>query len=129
MEFLLTLQVRILLDIKNPHVLAVPTLQRLFQSYPDLYQRAAVCSFFPQVNSIIYDDDECEERNLQVPYELRRLDPRVIVAHTWRPGFYSFHDTMNEEPRFPDSVLKQAAAVVIDFLNVWATHHIYWRLR
>lgn len=49
---LMELDLRVFIDVKNPHPLVTPTLLKIFAKHPALYAKAAVCSFFPLV---VYD--------------------------------------------------------------------------
>ncbi|GIX73491.1 glycerophosphodiester phosphodiesterase 1 [Caerostris extrusa] len=64
----------------------------MFTKHKELYQQALVASFYP---SFIY--------------QLRRVDPKIVTALTFRPKFVSLTDIPNGKPRF-DGALKNALA-------------------
>ena len=108
---LMELGLRMIIDVKNPHPLVVPTLTKLFRKHPGLYESAAVASFFPWV-----------------VLELKKEDPAILTGHTWRPGFFAYKDIAQREKRFPDLVWKQLGAEALDLFNVWFLHSWLWKL-
>lgn len=98
------LGMRLIVDVKEFDERAVTVVDELFRKRPELYARALVASFYPQF-----------------VYALRRRNPRVVTALTWRPGFVAFEDVERTRPRHR-SLLKHWAALAGDWLLAWALH-------
>ncbi|XP_015920601.1 glycerophosphodiester phosphodiesterase 1 [Parasteatoda tepidariorum] len=109
-EECLKLDLKIILDVKEYDSRAVAIVSEMFKKHKELYKQALVASFFP---SFIY--------------QLRRVDPDIVTALTWRPKFVSFTDIPNGKPRF-DSFPKSQMARMGDILLEWAFHNILWYL-
>lgn len=62
----------------------------------------------------------------QVILEVKKADPRIIVGHTWRPGFFSYKDIAMTEPRY--GIPLSWLAKVGDWLNIWLIHHGLFKL-
>ncbi|XP_035229139.1 glycerophosphodiester phosphodiesterase 1-like [Stegodyphus dumicola] len=82
----------------------------MFRKHKELYEMALVASFYP---SFIY--------------QLRRVDPKIVTALTFRPRFLSYTDIPNGRPRY-DSTWKTQLALVGDAVLEWAFHNILWYL-
>ncbi|GIY63539.1 putative secreted protein [Caerostris darwini] len=87
---------------------AIAIVSEMFTKHKELYQQALVASFYP---SFIY--------------QLRRVDPKIVTALTFRPKFISLTDIPNGKPRF-DGSLKNALARAGDFALEWAFHNLLW---
>lgn len=98
------LGMRLILDVKEFDERAVALVDELFRRRPELYRRALVASFYPHF-----------------VYALRRRNPRVVTALTWRPGFVAFEDVERTRPRHR-SLLGHWAARAGDWLLEWALH-------
>ncbi|KAL1422485.1 hypothetical protein MTO96_022079 [Rhipicephalus appendiculatus] len=81
-EECLRLGMRIIIDVKNHDSRAVEVVDKLFREEPELYGRALVASFYHNF-----------------VYFLRRRNPEIVTALTWRPGFLAYEDINNTRPR------------------------------
>ncbi|GFR33160.1 glycerophosphodiester phosphodiesterase 1 [Trichonephila clavata] len=107
-EECLKLKMKLILDVKEYDSRAVAIVSEMFTKHKELYKQALVASFYP---SFIY--------------QLRRVDPKIVTALTFRPKFISLTDITNGKPRF-DSLWKNKLAVVGDVVLEWAFHNILW---
>ncbi|GBO42273.1 Glycerophosphodiester phosphodiesterase 1 [Araneus ventricosus] len=98
----------VLLLVKRRFFLAVAIVSEMFSKHKELYKQALVASFYP---SFIY--------------QLRRVDPNIVTAITFRPKFISFTDIPNGKPRF-DSWWKNKLSQVGDVALEWAFHNVLW---
>ncbi|XP_065284579.1 glycerophosphodiester phosphodiesterase 1-like [Dermacentor albipictus] len=103
-EECLRLGLRLILDVKEHDHRAVALVDELFRRRPELYRRALVASFYPQFI-----------------YALRRQNPGIVTALTWRQGFVAYDDIENLRPRFK-SYTKHLLARVGDWLLDRALH-------
>ncbi|XP_054718618.1 glycerophosphodiester phosphodiesterase 1-like [Uloborus diversus] len=87
---------------------AVAIVSEMFSKHKELYEHALVASFFP---SFIY--------------QLRRVDPKIVTALTWRPRFISYEDIPNGRPR-SSSAWKTQLALAADAVLDWAFHNVLW---
>lgn len=101
----LRLGLRIIIDVKEYDHRAVALVDELFRKRPELYRRALVASFYPQFI-----------------YALRRQNPGIVAALTWRPGFVAYEDIENLRPRFKSSYTKHLLARVGDWMLERALH-------
>lgn len=104
-EECLRLGLRLILDVKEYDHRAVALVDELFRKRPELYRRALVASFYPQFI-----------------YALRRQNPGIVTALTWRPGFVAYEDIENLRPRFKSSYTKHLLARVGDWVLDRALH-------
>ncbi|KAH7961311.1 hypothetical protein HPB52_007667 [Rhipicephalus sanguineus] len=81
-EECLRLGMRLIIDVKNYDSRAVEVVDKLFRERPELYGRALVASFYHNF-----------------VYSLRSLNPGIVTALTWRPGFLAYEDMNNTRPR------------------------------
>lgn len=95
---------RLILDVKEYDERAVTLVNDLFRKKPELYRRALVASFYPHF-----------------VYALRRRNPGIVTALTWRPGFVAYEDVERLRPRHR-SLVKHWAALAGDWLLSWALH-------
>lgn len=103
-EECLRLGLRLIVDVKEYDHRAVALVDELFRNRPELYRRALVASFYPQFI-----------------YALRRQNPGIVTALTWRPGFVAYEDVENLRPRFK-SFVKHWIARLGDWLLERALH-------
>ncbi|KAG8174601.1 hypothetical protein JTE90_007777 [Oedothorax gibbosus] len=82
----------------------------MFSKHRELYQQAVVASFFP---SFIY--------------QLRRVDPAIVTALTFRPHFMTLTDIPNGKPRH-DSWWRHQVARIGDVVLEWSFHNLVWYL-
>jgi len=108
-EFALNNHVRIFIDVKDVHSRVVPTILSLYEKFPKLYELGMVCSFFPSV-----------------PYLVKRSDPNILTAHTWRPHFFAYQDYEATSPRFHG--LYHIIAVALDAVYPFLFDHVLWRI-
>lgn len=107
-EECLNLNLKLILDVKEYDNRAVAVVRDMFSKHKTLYQEALVASFFP---SFIY--------------QLRRVDPRIVTALTFRPHFVSYTDIPNGKPRY-SSAWKHQLARLGDVVLEWAFHNLLW---
>ncbi|XP_022689735.1 glycerophosphodiester phosphodiesterase 1-like isoform X1 [Varroa jacobsoni] len=107
----LRLGLHIIIDIKAYDKQVVTYLVSLFDRTPELYEKALVASFFPQVI-----------------YSLRSERPKMVAALIWRPFYLSHKNTEATKPRFRDSPLRQWAAELLDPLLGLAIHKFLWHV-
>ncbi|XP_076459181.1 glycerophosphodiester phosphodiesterase 1-like [Babylonia areolata] len=104
----LRLNLLVFIDCKAFAQKTADLVDELFRKYPDLYDCAVVCSFYP---TIIY----C----------MRRKNPRVVTALTYRKNSLSCEvDCVT--PRFVG--FQQYLYMCVDFINWWITYAWTWRL-
>lgn len=103
-EECLRLGMRIIIDVKNYDSRAVEAVDKLFREKPDLYGRALVASFYHNF-----------------VYFLRRKNPDIVTALTWRPGFLAYEDVNNTQPRHRDAVAHMFDTIA-DWLLETALH-------
>lgn len=164
-ELLLKLNVRILIDVKNPHPLVRPrpnsrainrkpavfmqvtqTLVSLFQRYKELYDRAAVVTFFPhvayEVGRAPYirffwtktvpcsaeasgpgnpDGAHLAQRLLRLPGHWHDVGPCSHLG-TALSGY-----GVCRERRYPESLGLHLAARLLDEVHVWFLHAWLWK--
>lgn len=109
-ELLLQLEMKIFIDVKNPHPNVVDTIINLYKKHDTLYLSAAVCSFFPQV-----------------VYRVKRADWRIITGHTWRPGYFT-HKDYNRHIPYHEGWLQNKALHWLEELYVMCLHRFYWKI-
>ncbi|KAF8776934.1 Glycerophosphodiester phosphodiesterase 1 like protein [Argiope bruennichi] len=107
-EECLKLKMKLILDVKEYDSRAVAIVTEMFSKHQELYKQALVASFYP---SFIY--------------QLRRVDPNIVTAITFRPKFISCTDIPNGRPRF-DSWWKHKLAQAGDVALEWAFHNVIW---
>ncbi|KAH6927069.1 hypothetical protein HPB50_026681 [Hyalomma asiaticum] len=97
-EECLNLGLRLIIDVKKYDSRTVDVIDQIFRERPELYRRALVSSFY-----------------FGFVYELRRRNPRIVTALTWRPGFLAYEDSNSTLPRF-ESKAAQVIAIIADWL-------------
>ncbi|KAH6937826.1 hypothetical protein HPB50_004212 [Hyalomma asiaticum] len=98
----LRLNMRMIIDVKDSR--AVNVVDQLFRRKPALYERALVASFYHQY-----------------VYMLRRQNPSIVTALTWRPGFVAYQDVNNTVPRH-QTLVDHLFAIIGDWLLDKALH-------
>jgi glycerophosphoinositol glycerophosphodiesterase len=91
-------KVKMLFDVKDSDVELVRQIAELFEQY-QLYDKAIVCSFFPNVL-----------------WRIKRGNQKIVTGLTWRQKFFSYHDIENRRPRYTG--LKQYVFEAIDMVHV-----------
>lgn len=107
-ETCLELDLHIIFDVKEYDDRAVSLVEHLFKKYPHLYDKCLVASFYP--NFI---------------YGLRRVDPKIVTALTWRPNVVSYDQITDGRPRYK-STLRFLLAVATDYILEWSIHNWLW---
>ncbi|KAM3956860.1 glycerophosphodiester phosphodiesterase 1-like [Aphomia sociella] len=109
LDYLLENKVRVIIDIKGEDKQVINGILKIFASRTGLYQYAAVTSFNPYIL-----------------YQIRKKDPQIVGAMSYRPYCFSAHDYDAENgpnnPRFGDNLPVHAALRVADTL-----HALTWR--
>nr|XP_050043749.1 glycerophosphodiester phosphodiesterase 1-like [Dermacentor andersoni] len=103
-EECLRLGMRLIIEVKEHDCRAVEVLDQLFRERPVLYGRALVASSYPNF-----------------VYALRRNNPDIVTALTWRPGILTYEDANNTLPRF-ESRAVHLIATAADWLLEKALH-------
>ncbi|XP_038221554.1 glycerophosphodiester phosphodiesterase 1 [Zerene cesonia] len=108
-DYLLANKVKMIIDVKGEDAQVVNGILRVFSGNPVLYENAVVTSFNPYVL-----------------YQIRKRDPNIVGAMSYRPHCFGFlnYDAENgpTNPRFGARHAAQAAARAAD-----ALHGALWR--
>lgn len=110
LEECLSLNVRMIIDLKDYDFKAVAMVLEMFKKYPELYKTTLVASFYPTVI-----------------YQLRQSDLNIATALTWRPRFFSYHEIIGGRPKY-SSPWKMAMAIITDNIYEWALHGWLWHI-
>lgn len=97
---------RIFIDIKETKLEVVQVVLDAFKTYPKLYKRGIICSFYPPVI-----------------YMIRRKDPRIVASLAWRPYYYSritYSGLDGIGPARYTNPLKHLTCCIMDSLYDWA---------
>ncbi|XP_059044994.1 uncharacterized protein LOC131840815 [Achroia grisella] len=109
LDYLLMNKVRIIIDVKGEDKQVISGILKTFASRPALYQYAAVTCFNPYVL-----------------YQIRKKDPQIVGAMSYRPFCFSAHDYDAENgpnnPRYGDNLPLHAVLRTAD-----ALHALLWR--
>ncbi|XP_037299400.1 glycerophosphodiester phosphodiesterase 1 isoform X2 [Manduca sexta] len=109
LDYLLENKVRMIIDVKGEDSQVVSGILKAYSTRPTLYQYAAVTCFNPYIL-----------------YQIRKKDPEIVGAMSYRPYGFSAADYDAENgptnPRFNDNVPLHAALRVCD-----ALHALVWR--
>ncbi|XP_068626007.1 glycerophosphodiester phosphodiesterase 1 isoform X2 [Battus philenor] len=109
-EYLLSNNVRMIIDVKGEDKEVVNGIVKAFADQPLLHQRAVVTTFNPFVL-----------------YKIRNKNPEIVGAISYRPYCFSAQDYDAENgpnnPRYGDSVVVHSALRVADLV-----HSLLWRL-
>lgn len=104
----LRLKLLVFIDCKAFADKTADLVDELFNKYPELYDSAVVCSFYP---SIIY--------------AMRKKNPRVITALTFRKKSISCEQDC-VTPRFEGFM--HYLYMCMDYVNMWLTYAWTWRV-
>lgn len=107
-EECLKLGLKVIIDVKEYDNRAVAVVSDMFTKHKELYEQALVASFFPTFI-----------------YQLRRVDPKITTALTFRPRFISYDDIPNGRPRYK-TPWKMILATVGDAVLEWSFHSFLW---
>ncbi|XP_018905037.2 glycerophosphodiester phosphodiesterase 1 [Bemisia tabaci] len=109
----LSLNMTIYLDVKECKPEIVDAVIQLYRKFPELHTRSIVCGFNPLLT-----------------YLIRRQDPKIVCAITWRPFFYScssydpyYRVTSFGEQRHKN-FFRHLGAVISDHLYDWVLYNI-----
>lgn len=109
LDYLLAKNVKMIIDIKGNDKQVVNGILNTFMLRPKLYEHAAVTCFNPFVL-----------------YQIRKKDPRIVGAISYRPYCFSAQeydaDTGPSKPRFGDNIPLHAMSRAADYL-----HSLVWR--
>ncbi|XP_067859304.1 glycerophosphodiester phosphodiesterase 1 [Heptranchias perlo] len=93
-------------DVKGHAFQASAALKKMYQEYPELYNRSIVCSFDPLVI-----------------FKMKQADENVATALTHRPWRLSYYG--NGKPKFQD--YKQYFYALLDIILDWSLHAFLWK--
>ncbi|XP_045506169.1 glycerophosphodiester phosphodiesterase 1 isoform X2 [Colias croceus] len=108
-DYLLANKVKMIIDVKGEDAQVVNGILRVFSGNPVLYENAVVTSFNPYVL-----------------YQIRKRDPNIVGAMSYRPHCFAYlnYDAENgpTNPRFGDRLALQALSRAAD-----CVHGALWR--
>ncbi|KAF7266908.1 glycerophosphodiester phosphodiesterase 1 [Rhynchophorus ferrugineus] len=101
---------KMFIDIKDNNTKMVPIILELFVQFPELYSKAIVTSFFPNII-----------------YLIRRKDPKIVCSLAYRPSGFA-----NEYYKYPEGkgpqrsniLWKHYCLLLLDLLHSWALPRI-----
>ncbi|CAB3222479.1 unnamed protein product [Arctia plantaginis] len=109
LDYLLQNKVKVIIDVKGDNQQVINGILQAFASRPDLYKSAAVTCFNPFVL-----------------YQIRKRDPDIVGALSYRPYCFSSMDFDAEQgaynPRYGDNLVVHSALRAVD-----ALHALVWR--
>ncbi|KAJ2948639.1 hypothetical protein O0L34_g7894 [Tuta absoluta] len=110
LDYLLEKQARVIIDIKGEDKEVIEGVLKAYRQRHQLYEHAAITCFNPFVL-----------------YQIRRKDPKIVGAMSYRPYMFSATDYDAENGpsnfRFEKNILLRAAMVFLDFLHTRLWRH------